>query len=38
MTDAEILDYLQENGYPPHLAREGRAGSPGSSAGDAQHW
>jgi len=26
MSDAEILDYLQENGYPPHLAREGRAG------------
>jgi len=26
VNDAEILAYLQENGYPPHLAREGRAG------------
>jgi hypothetical protein len=26
MNDAELLAYLQENGYPPHLAREGRAG------------
>lgn len=26
MNDAEIVAYLQENGYPPHLVREGRAG------------
>ncbi|HEY1758211.1 MAG TPA: hypothetical protein VGG72_22765 [Bryobacteraceae bacterium] len=26
MSDAEIVDYLQENGYPAHLVREGRAG------------
>jgi hypothetical protein len=26
MSDSEILAYLQENGYPPHLAREGRPG------------
>jgi hypothetical protein len=26
MNDAELLAYLQENGYPAHLAREGRAG------------
>jgi hypothetical protein len=26
MNDAEIVTYLQENGYPPHLVREGRAG------------
>ena len=26
MNDAEILDYLQENGYPQHLVREGRPG------------
>jgi hypothetical protein len=26
MNDAEILAYLQENGYPEHLVREGRAG------------
>jgi hypothetical protein len=26
VNDAEILAYLQENGYPPHLVREGRAG------------
>jgi len=26
MTDAEIRDYLRENGYPEHIVREGRAG------------
>src|SRR5580698_9599033 len=26
MNDAEIVTYLQENGYPEHLVREGRAG------------
>lgn len=26
MTDAEIQAYLQENGYPQHLIKEGRAG------------
>jgi hypothetical protein len=26
MNDAEIVAYLQENGYPEHLVREGRAG------------
>jgi len=26
MSDSEILAYLQDNGYPEHLAREGRAG------------
>lgn len=26
MNDAEIVDYLDENGYPAHLVREGRAG------------
>src|SRR3984957_11207877 len=26
MNDAEIADYLDENGYPAHLVRDGRAG------------
>jgi len=26
MTDAEIRDYLRDNGYPEHLVRGGRAG------------
>jgi hypothetical protein len=26
MTDAEIVDYLRQNGYPEHIVREGRAG------------
>ncbi len=26
MTDSEVRAYLQENGYPQHLVREGRAG------------
>ncbi len=26
MTDAEIQRYLDDNGYPPHIVREGRAG------------
>lgn len=26
MTDAQIQDYLRENGYPEHIVREGRAG------------
>jgi hypothetical protein len=26
MTDAEIRDYLSENGYPEHIVRGGRAG------------
>ncbi len=26
MTDAEIQDYLDRNGYPEHVVREGRAG------------
>jgi hypothetical protein len=26
MTDAEIQDYLRDNGYPEHLVREGRTG------------
>jgi len=26
MTDAEIQDYLRENGYPEHVVREGRTG------------
>jgi len=26
MTDAEIQDYLRENGYPEHIVRGGRAG------------
>jgi hypothetical protein len=26
MTDAEIQDYLRENGYPEHIVREGSAG------------
>jgi len=26
VNDSEILAYLQENGYPEHLAREGRLG------------
>lgn len=26
MTDAQVQDYLRENGYPEHLVREGRAG------------
>jgi|SRR5579863_2271589 len=26
MNDAELIAYLQENGYPPHLVREGRTG------------
>ena len=26
MSDAEVQDYLQENGYPEHVVREGRAG------------
>jgi hypothetical protein len=26
MTDAELRDYLDKNGYPEHVVREGRAG------------
>lgn len=26
MNDSEIVAYLEENGYPAHLVREGRAG------------
>jgi hypothetical protein len=26
MTDAEIQNYLRDNGYPEHIVREGRAG------------
>lgn len=26
MTDAQVKDYLRENGYPEHLVREGRSG------------
>ena len=26
MTDAEIQQYLGDNGYPEHIVREGRAG------------
>jgi hypothetical protein len=26
MTDAEIVDYLEDNGYPPHIVRAGRKG------------
>src|SRR5260370_38730809 len=26
MTDAELLEYLRENGYPEHICRSGRAG------------
>lgn len=26
MTDAEMTDYLRENGYPEHIVRAGRAG------------
>jgi hypothetical protein len=26
MTDAEIQRYLDDNGYPPHIVKEGRAG------------
>lgn len=26
MTDAEIQEYLRQNGYPEHVARDGRAG------------
>ena len=26
MTDAQVQDYLRENGYPEHIVREGRAG------------
>lgn len=26
MTDAQVRNYLSENGYPEHLVREGRAG------------
>ncbi len=26
MTDAEVQDYLHDNGYPEHLVREGRLG------------
>lgn len=26
MTDSEITAYLADNGYPPHIVREGRAG------------
>lgn len=26
MTDAQIQEYLRENGYPEHIARAGRAG------------
>src|ERR1700689_1557449 len=26
MSDAEVQEYLQENGYPEHVVREGRAG------------
>jgi hypothetical protein len=26
VSDSEILAYLQENGYPDHLAQQGRAG------------
>jgi hypothetical protein len=26
MTDTEIADYLEDNGYPPHIVRGGREG------------
>ena len=26
MTDAEVREYLRENGYPEHIVREGRPG------------
>jgi hypothetical protein len=26
MTEAQVQDYLRDNGYPEHLVREGRAG------------
>jgi hypothetical protein len=26
MTDAQVRDYLSENGYPQHVVQEGRAG------------
>src|SRR5258708_3423698 len=26
MTDAELVEYLRENGYPEHICRAGRAG------------
>lgn len=26
MTDAEVLNYLRENGYPEHVVRDGRPG------------
>jgi hypothetical protein len=26
MTDSEVREYLRENGYPEHVAREGRQG------------
>jgi len=26
MTDAELADYLSENGYPEHICRAGRTG------------
>ena len=26
MTDAEVQDYLRQNGYPEHVVRDGRAG------------
>jgi hypothetical protein len=26
MTEAQVQDYLRENGYPEHLVREGRTG------------
>ena len=26
MTDDEITGYLEDNGYPPHIVRAGRAG------------
>jgi hypothetical protein len=26
MTEAQVQDYLRENGYPEHLVRQGRAG------------
>jgi hypothetical protein len=26
MTDAQVREYLRENGYPEHIAREGRDG------------
>lgn len=26
MTDAQLADYLRENGYPEHIVRAGRAG------------